>query len=49
MPNKETHAGRKSFTAVLELDGTALRWVVARVPFDVVKTWPVRRGRRVRG
>ena len=49
MPNKETHAGRKSFTAVLELDGTALQWVVARVPFDVVKTWPVRRGRRVRG
>ncbi len=49
MADKKTGAVRKSFTAMLELDGTALRWVVARVPFDVVKTWPVRRGRRVRG
>jgi hypothetical protein len=40
---------RKSFTAVLEPDGTRLRWVIARVPFDIAKAWPVRRGRRVRG
>lgn len=40
---------RKSFTALLEPDGTELRWVVARVPFDIAKVWPVRKGRRVRG
>lgn len=40
---------RKSFTAKLEPDGTRLRWVIARVPFDIDKAWPVRRGRRVRG
>ncbi len=49
MAGKKTGDGRKSFTAVLEPDGTALKWTVVRVPFDVVKTWPVRRGRRVRG
>jgi len=40
---------RKSFTALLEPDGTALKWVIARVPFDIVKAWPLRNGRRVRG
>jgi uncharacterized protein YdeI (YjbR/CyaY-like superfamily) len=40
---------RKSFTALLEPDGTALKWVIARIPFDIAKTWPVRNGRRVRG
>jgi uncharacterized protein YdeI (YjbR/CyaY-like superfamily) len=40
---------RKSFTAVLEPDGTELRWTIARVPFDIAKVWPVRKGRRVRG
>jgi uncharacterized protein YdeI (YjbR/CyaY-like superfamily) len=39
----------KTFTAVLEPDGARLRWVIARVPFDVAKAWPVRKGRRVRG
>lgn len=39
----------KSFTALLEPDGTQLRWVIARVPFDIAKMWPERRGRRVRG
>ena len=39
----------KTFTALLEPDGTNLRWIVARVPFDLEKTWPVRNGRRVRG
>lgn len=41
--------GAKTFRAVLEPDGTRLRWVIARVPFDIAKAWPVRRGRRVRG
>ncbi len=40
---------RKSFTALLEPDGTALKWVIARIPFDIAKTWPVSNGRRVRG
>jgi len=39
----------KSFTALLEPDGTALKWTIARVPFDIAKVWPVRKGRRVRG
>src|SRR6516165_2216942 len=39
----------KKFTALLEPDGTSLRWVIARVPFDLAKAWPVRKGRRVRG
>lgn len=39
----------KSFDAVLEPDGTRLRWVIARIPFDIAKAWPVRRGVRVRG
>lgn len=39
----------KTFTALLEPDGTQLRWVVAKIPFDLVKAWPVRNGRRVRG
>jgi uncharacterized protein YdeI (YjbR/CyaY-like superfamily) len=43
------HSMRKSFTAVLEPDGTALKWTIARVPFEMAKTWPVRKGRRVRG
>lgn len=40
---------KRSFTAILEPDGTALKWTVARVPFDIAKAWPERRGRRVRG
>ncbi|MGB8259030.1 MAG: YdeI/OmpD-associated family protein [Terracidiphilus sp.] len=40
---------KKTFTAVLEPDGTSLRWVVARIPFDVARTWPERRRLRVRG
>lgn len=42
-------ATAKTFTALLEPDGTQLRWVIARVPFDIAKAWPERRGRRVRG
>jgi uncharacterized protein YdeI (YjbR/CyaY-like superfamily) len=39
----------KSFTALLEPDGTALKWVIARVPFDIEKAWPERKRLRVRG
>ena len=39
----------KMFRAVLEPTGNALRWVIARVPFDPAEVWPVRNGRRVRG
>ena len=34
---------------MLEPLQTGLGWVIARVPFDVAKAWPVRRGLRVRG
>ncbi len=49
MAEKKTRAVRRSFTAVLESDGTALKWTIARIPFDVAKAWPMRKGRRVRG
>jgi uncharacterized protein YdeI (YjbR/CyaY-like superfamily) len=39
----------KSFTAALEPLRNGLGWVIARVPFDPIKTWPKRRGLRVRG
>src|SRR5579863_9666171 len=39
----------KTFTAVLEPAGNRLRWVIARIPFDVTEVWPERRGLRVRG
>jgi uncharacterized protein YdeI (YjbR/CyaY-like superfamily) len=42
-------SNRKSFTAVLEPAGTKLRWVIARIPFNVTKVWPERKGLRVRG
>lgn len=40
---------QRTFRALLEPDGTRLRWTVARVPFDIRKAWPSRRGLRVRG
>ena len=40
---------KKTFTALLEPDGTALKWTIARLPFDFAKAWPERRGRRVKG
>jgi len=39
----------KTFTAVLEPLQSELRWVIARIPFDVAKAWPVRKRLRVRG
>jgi uncharacterized protein YdeI (YjbR/CyaY-like superfamily) len=49
MAGEKTLVTRRSFIALLEPDGTELRWVIARVPFDIAKVWPVRKGRRVRG
>jgi uncharacterized protein YdeI (YjbR/CyaY-like superfamily) len=49
MANKKSRTVRKRFTAVLEPDGTALKWTIARIPFDPAKAWPMRKGRRVRG
>jgi uncharacterized protein YdeI (YjbR/CyaY-like superfamily) len=49
MANEKTGEVRKRFTAVLEPDGTALKWTIARIPFDLAKAWPMRKGRRVRG
>lgn len=40
---------QKSFNAVLEPLRNGLGWVVARVPFDIARAWPQRRGTRVRG
>ncbi len=40
---------QKSFNAVLEPLRNGLGWVVARVPFDIARAWPLRRGTRVRG
>lgn len=37
------------FKATLESTGTALRWVMVPVPFDISRVWPERNGRRVRG
>jgi hypothetical protein len=47
MPAKK--AAVKTFRAVLEPVANGLGWVVARIPFDVTKAWPERRGMRVRG
>lgn len=44
-----TPSQAKTFTAVLEPAGNRLRWVIARLPFDVTKVWPERKGLRVRG
>lgn len=38
-------AAKKSFTAVLKRDGTALQWIVVRVPAEIAKSC----GRKVRG
>lgn len=39
----------KTFRARLELMHKTLRWTVARIPFDLARTWPERHGQRVRG
>jgi uncharacterized protein YdeI (YjbR/CyaY-like superfamily) len=42
-------AMQMSFQGLLESDGTNLRWVIVRVPFDPVAVWPVRSRLRVKG
>jgi len=44
-----TPSQSKTFTAILEPAGNKLNWVIARIPFDVTKVWPERKGLRVRG
>jgi uncharacterized protein YdeI (YjbR/CyaY-like superfamily) len=39
----------KTFTALLEPLRNGLGWVIARIPFDIQKAWPVRNRLRVRG
>jgi len=39
----------KSFEAALERDGSPLKWVIVRIPFDVAKIWGKRGQIRVRG
>lgn len=39
----------KAFSAVVEFVGERPRWMIARVPFDIAKAWPVRNGRRMKG
>ena len=39
----------KTFRADLEATGTRLRWVIARVPVDLKKAWPMWASRRVFG
>jgi uncharacterized protein YdeI (YjbR/CyaY-like superfamily) len=39
----------KSFRAPLEATGTSLRWVIARLPIDLKKAWPMWKSRRVLG
>ncbi len=39
----------KSFRATLEATGTSPRWVIARVPIDLKKAWPMWKSRRVFG
>lgn len=40
---------RQRFRALLQPDGTNLRWVTARVPFQPAVVWKTRRGMRVKG
>jgi uncharacterized protein YdeI (YjbR/CyaY-like superfamily) len=39
----------KNFRSKLEPTGTSLRWVIARVPLDLKKAWPMWKSRRVFG
>ena len=44
-----TPSQARTFTTVLEPAGNKLNWVIARLPFDITKVWPERKGLRVRG
>jgi uncharacterized protein YdeI (YjbR/CyaY-like superfamily) len=47
--NAENSKLEKSFRVPLEATGTSLRWVIARVPIDLKKAWPMWKSRRVFG
>ncbi len=49
IPAETPRSSQQSFRALLEPDHTSLKWVIARVPFDVAKTWSSMRRLRVRG
>jgi uncharacterized protein YdeI (YjbR/CyaY-like superfamily) len=40
---------QQRFRALLEADGTDLKWIIARVPFAPEKVWKERQGKRVKG
>jgi hypothetical protein len=40
---------KQKFRGTLRPDGTSLQWTIVTVPFDPAKTWPRRKGLRVRG
>jgi uncharacterized protein YdeI (YjbR/CyaY-like superfamily) len=40
---------QKKFRGILQPDGTALKWVIVKVPFDPAKAWPTRNRLRVKG
>ena len=40
---------QKKFRGVLVRDGTALKWVIVRLPFNPAKAWPKRNRLRVKG
>jgi uncharacterized protein YdeI (YjbR/CyaY-like superfamily) len=42
-------AAAKTFQATLERDGTPLKWVIVRIPFDAAKAWGKRGQIRVKG
>jgi uncharacterized protein YdeI (YjbR/CyaY-like superfamily) len=42
-------SSEKCFRTTLEATGTRLRWVIARVPIDLKKAWPMWQSRRVFG
>lgn len=42
-------SAQKKFRGILQPDGTALKWVVVKVPFDPVKAWPERNRLKVKG
>jgi uncharacterized protein YdeI (YjbR/CyaY-like superfamily) len=44
-----TKAIAESFAAILERENSGLGWVIARIPFDVQKTWKTRGRVKVRG
>ena len=49
MAIKKTRASAEVVYGGAGAGWTALKWTIARIPFDMAKTWPVRKGRRVRG